>query len=56
MYFYVVYGGGRRRCGGAGRNSLKNEVVKELHFLVGRPIEGATQSWYGYFNIDWWWY
>jgi len=21
MYFYVVYGGGRRRYGGAGRNS-----------------------------------
>ena len=35
---------------------IKNEVVKKLHFLVGRPIEGSTQRWYGYFNIDWWWY
>jgi len=27
MYFHVVYGGGRRRYGGARRNSLKDEGV-----------------------------
>jgi len=28
MYFHVVYGGGRRRYGGAGRNS-RVSVIKE---------------------------
>jgi len=27
MYFHVVYGGGRRRYGGAGRNSLKSSLL-----------------------------
>jgi len=27
MYFHVVYGGARRRYGGAGRNSPKNNAI-----------------------------
>ena len=29
MYFHVVYGGARRRYGGAGRNSPNNDIKEE---------------------------
>jgi len=29
MYFHIVYGGARRRYGGAGRNSLKQNTQAE---------------------------
>jgi len=36
MYFHVVYGGGRRRYGDAGRNSHKLEVrVKVIGSRMG---------------------
>jgi len=40
MYFHDVYGGGRRRYGGAGRNSLEILVRKNLVFL--RLFQGFT--------------
>jgi len=34
MYFHVVYGGGRRRYGGAGRNS----PMTDMYWASGRAI------------------
>jgi len=34
MYSHVVYGGGRRRYGGAGRNSLNIYSKKKLSLMI----------------------
>jgi len=37
MYFHVVYGGARRRYGGAGRNSHKEAMAQQAENLIKRP-------------------
>jgi len=51
MYFHVVYGGGRRRYGGAGRNSPSQEYGGEernspTELIISVPISyiGPTMS------------
>jgi len=42
MYFHVVYGGGRRRYGGAGRNSLSQTWASRQHINGQEKAKEAT--------------